>query len=126
MSAMSKTQERAALLQGTLDILILRTLLYDPAHGHQIAKHIQKTTNDFLRMQHGSLYAALHRLGEKGWVSSKWGNRSRSHSRIKILSADRARQEAARARTIKVGTDGRGRGTGAVDCRRGKLRGKLR
>jgi PadR family transcriptional regulator PadR len=72
MSSMSKTQERAALLQGTLDMLILRTLLYGPAHGHQIGKHIQRTTNDFLQMQHGSLYPALHRLEQKGWVVSKW------------------------------------------------------
>ncbi|HLV87512.1 MAG TPA: PadR family transcriptional regulator [Candidatus Sulfotelmatobacter sp.] len=69
---MSKTQERASLLQGTLDMLILRTLLYGPAHGHHIGKHIQRTTNDFLQMQHGSLYPALHRLERKGWVVSKW------------------------------------------------------
>ena len=69
---MGKSQERAALLQGTLDMLILRTLLYGPAHGHQIGKHIQRTTNDFLQMQHGSLYPALHRLERKGWVVSKW------------------------------------------------------
>jgi len=72
MSSMSKTQERAALLQGTLDMLVLRTLLYGPAHGHQIGKHIQRTTNDFLQMQHGSLYPALRRLEQKGWIVSKW------------------------------------------------------
>ena len=64
--------QRANLLQGTLDMLILRTLLYGPAHGHHIGKHIQRTTNDFLQMQHGSLYPALHRLEERGWVVSKW------------------------------------------------------
>jgi PadR family transcriptional regulator, regulatory protein PadR len=64
--------ERANLLQGTLDMLILRTLLYGPAHGHHIGKHIQRTTNDFLQMQHGSLYPALHRLERRGWVTSKW------------------------------------------------------
>lgn len=69
---MGKTQERAALLQGTLDMLILRTLLYGPAHGHQIGKHIQRTTNNFLQTQHGSLYPALHRLERRGWVVSKW------------------------------------------------------
>ena len=67
-----KTPQRAGLLQGTLDMLILRTLLYGPAHGHQIGKHIQRTTNDFLQMQHGSLYPALHRLEKRGWVSAKW------------------------------------------------------
>lgn len=67
-----KTQQHASLLQGTLDMLILRTLLYGRAHGRQIGKHIQQTTNDYLQMQHGSLYPALHRLERRGWVSSKW------------------------------------------------------
>jgi PadR family transcriptional regulator PadR len=66
------TRQRANVLQGTLDMLILRTLLYGRAHGHEIGKHIQQTTNDFLQMQHGSLYPALHRLERKGWVVSKW------------------------------------------------------
>jgi transcriptional regulator len=64
--------ERTDLLQGTLDMLILRTLLFGPAHGHQIAKHIQRTTEDVLQVEHGSLYPALHRLERNGWVSSKW------------------------------------------------------
>jgi PadR family transcriptional regulator, regulatory protein PadR len=73
MTSMDKqAKQRATVLQGTLDMLILRTLLHGPAHGHQIGKHIQRTTNDFLQMQHGSLYPALHRLGRKGWVTSKW------------------------------------------------------
>jgi PadR family transcriptional regulator, regulatory protein PadR len=67
-----QAQQRVGLLQGTLDMLILRTLLYGPAHGHQIGKHIQRTTNEFLQMQHGSLYPALHRLEKRGWVVSKW------------------------------------------------------
>ena len=73
MSSMAKAQERAAILQGTLDMLVLRTLLYGPAPGHQNGKHIQPTTNDHLQMQHGSLYPALHRLERKGWVVAKWG-----------------------------------------------------
>jgi len=64
--------DRTELLQGTLDMLILRTLLFGPAHGHQIAKHIQRTTEDVLQIEHGSLYPARHRLERKGWVSSKW------------------------------------------------------
>ncbi len=73
MSSMAKkTQNRIDLLQGTLDMLILRTLLFGPAHGHNIGKHIQSTTNDLLQVQHGSLYPALHRLERKGWVVSKW------------------------------------------------------
>jgi transcriptional regulator len=67
-----QTEQRAAILQGTLDMLVLRTLLYGPAHGHHIGKHIQRTTNDFLQMQHGSLYPALHRLERKGFIVSKW------------------------------------------------------
>jgi transcriptional regulator len=68
----NQAQQRTNLLQGTLDMLILRTLLYGPAHGHQIGKHIQRTTSDFLQTQHGSLYPALHRLERRGWVTSKW------------------------------------------------------
>jgi len=60
------------LLQGTLDMLILRTLLFGPAHGHQIAKHIQRTTDDVLQVEHGSLYPALHRLERKGWIAARW------------------------------------------------------
>ena len=67
-----KASERLELLQGTLDMLILRTLLFGPAHGHQIAKHIQQTTDDVLRVEHSSLYPALHRLERKGWMSSRW------------------------------------------------------
>ena len=67
-----QTQERNTVLQGTLDMLILRTLRSGPAHGHQIGKHIQSTTNDFLQVQHGSLYPALHRLVKRGWITAKW------------------------------------------------------
>jgi len=68
----NKTDERVELLQGTLDMLILRTLLFGPAHGHQIAKHIQRTTDEVLQVEHGSLYPALHRLKRRGWLASKW------------------------------------------------------
>jgi len=63
---------RIGLLQGTLDMLILRTLILGPAHGHQIAKHIRTTTGDVLQVEHGSLYPALHRLQRKGWIAAKW------------------------------------------------------
>jgi PadR family transcriptional regulator, regulatory protein PadR len=63
---------RTELLQGTLDMLILRTLVFGPAHGHQIAKHIQRTTEDVLQVEHGSLYPALHRMERKGWIIAKW------------------------------------------------------
>lgn len=63
---------RLELLQGTLDMLILRTLFLGPAHGHQIAKHIQRTSDAALKVEHGSLYPALHRLERKGWLAAKW------------------------------------------------------
>jgi len=66
------SRERSELLQGTLDMLILRTLVFGPAHGHQIAKHIQRTTDAVLQVEHGSLYPALHRLERKGLIVSKW------------------------------------------------------
>jgi transcriptional regulator len=53
-------------------MLILRTLLFGPAHGHQIAKHIQRTTDDVLQVEHGSLYPALHRMERKSWIVAKW------------------------------------------------------
>ncbi len=64
--------DRTEILQGTLDMLILRTLLTGPAHGHAIAKHIQRTSDEALQIEHGSLYPALHRLVKKGWISAKW------------------------------------------------------
>jgi PadR family transcriptional regulator PadR len=92
---------RPALLQGTLDMLILRTLLFGPAHGHQIAKHIQRTTDEVLQVEHGSLYPALHRLERKGWVTAKWetakdGNRQFKYYRMtaagkKQLSAEESK-----------------------------------
>src|SRR5262252_4010463 len=63
---------RVDLLQGTLDLLILRTLLAGPSHGHAIAKHIQRTSEDLLLVETGSLYPALHRLEAKGLIAASW------------------------------------------------------
>ncbi len=63
---------RIELLRGTLDMLILKTLVLGPAHGHYVAKYIQRNTDNLLQVEHGSLYPALHRLERKGWVASKW------------------------------------------------------
>jgi len=60
------------LVQGTLELLILRTLLFGPLHGHGIAKHIQRTSEDVLQVEHGSLYPALHRLEKSSCITSKW------------------------------------------------------
>jgi PadR family transcriptional regulator, regulatory protein PadR len=66
------TLSRVDLLQGTLDLLILRTLLIGSAHGHAVAKHIQRTSEDILQVETGSLYPALHRLELKGWIVASW------------------------------------------------------
>ena len=63
---------RLELLQGTLDLLILRTLLLGPNHGHAIAKHIRQTSEDLLQVETGSLYPALHRLEAQGWIAASW------------------------------------------------------
>jgi PadR family transcriptional regulator PadR len=60
------------LLQGTLDLLILRTLRFGPAHGHSIAKHIRAASDDVLQVETGSLYPALHRLEKRGMIVSRW------------------------------------------------------
>jgi transcriptional regulator len=63
---------RVELLQGTLDMLVLRALLFGPLHGHAIARHIERTSEDVLRVDHGSLYPALYRLKKRGWIAAKW------------------------------------------------------
>jgi PadR family transcriptional regulator, regulatory protein PadR len=69
--ARTKTS-KVELMRGTLDLMILRTLLPGPNHGHAIAKHIQRTTDDLLQVETGSLYPALYRLEASGWVAASW------------------------------------------------------
>src|SRR5690242_17570702 len=69
----TRDDERIELLQGTLDLLILRTLLLGPCHGHAIAKSIEHNSEDVLQVEQGSLYPALHRLIKRGWISSEEG-----------------------------------------------------
>ncbi len=88
-------QERIELLQGTLDLLILRTLLLGPAHGHAIAKAIEFRSDEVLRVEQGSLYPALHRLIKRGWISVEQGT-SENNRRAKYygLTAKGRRQLA--------------------------------
>jgi transcriptional regulator len=65
---------QSEMLQGTLDMLVLRTLVLGPAHGHAIAHAIERGSEDVLQIEHGSLYPALHRLEDRGWVASFWGS----------------------------------------------------
>src|SRR5436190_24067297 len=73
MSTKEGPDDRIALLQGTLDLLILRTLLPGPAHGHAIAKTIERSSEDVLQVEQGSLYPALHRLIKRRWISAQEG-----------------------------------------------------
>jgi PadR family transcriptional regulator, regulatory protein PadR len=93
---------RIELLQGTLDILILRTLAAGRAHGHAIARHIRQSSEDALQVETGSLYPALHRLEAKGWIAASWdlsdkGKRARFYRLTalgkKQLGVERSRWE---------------------------------
>ena len=66
-------KERMDLLPGTLELLVLKTLSRGPAHGYAVARHIQKTSAEALRVEEGSLYPALHRMERRGWIASEWG-----------------------------------------------------
>ena len=94
---------RPELLQGTLDLLILRTLLPGRNHGHAIARHIRRTSEDLLQVESGSLYPALHRLEAKGWIDASWdhsetGKRARYYRLTpagrKHLAAEQSKWEA--------------------------------
>ena len=88
--------DRSQILQGTLDMLILRTLLFGPVHGRAIARHIQRTTDDVLQVEHGSLYPALHRLERKGWIAGRWETRDQARElKYYRLTAAGRRQLAA-------------------------------
>jgi transcriptional regulator len=70
---LKRPPEAGDVLQGTLDMLILRTLVLGPAHGHTIAQMIEQTSENALEVEQGSLYPALHRLEDRGWLVSEWG-----------------------------------------------------
>jgi PadR family transcriptional regulator PadR len=85
--------EALDLLQGTLDLLILRTLIFEPQHGHAIARAIKQTSQDELLVEHGALYPALQRLEDRGWITGKWGVSSNNRrARFYSLTAAGRRQ----------------------------------
>ena len=86
-----RDRSRVDLLQGTLDLLILRTLLFGPAHGHAIARHIKQTSEELLRIETGSLYPALHRLEKRGWLKATWAT-SEANQRAKYYRLTAAGQ----------------------------------
>lgn len=90
---MKRPASDAEMLKGTLDMMILRTLIGGDAHGHTIAKIIERTSEDVLEVEQGSLYPALHRLEDRGWVSSYWGaSENNRKSRFYRLTAAGRRQ----------------------------------
>jgi PadR family transcriptional regulator, regulatory protein PadR len=88
------------LLQGTLDLLILQTLVLGPAHGHTIAYAIEHRSEDVLQVEHGSLYPALHRLEDRGWIASFWGtsenNRKARYYRLTRAGRKQLAQQTSR------------------------------
>ncbi len=100
------------LLQGTLDLLILRTLALEPMHGWGIAQRIQQVSKDALQIGQGSLYPALHRLEYRGWIRADWGA-SENNRRAKFYSLDRDRQGAAAGGVEGLGSTDDGDWAGA-------------
>jgi PadR family transcriptional regulator, regulatory protein PadR len=99
-----KNQPDSEMLKGTLDMMILRTLMSGDAHGHTIAKVIERTSEDVLEVEQGSLYPALHRLEDRGWVASSWGpsenNRKAKFYRLTAAGRKQLVRETSRWRQM--------------------------
>jgi transcriptional regulator len=100
MTRPAQTPERLELFQGTLDLLILRTLRLGPAHGHGIAKSIEQSSRETFRIDHGSLYPALQRLQQEGWIAAEWGTSSNNRRAkfYRITAAGRKQLSAEQSR----------------------------
>jgi transcriptional regulator len=101
---MAKTRQKADLLQGTLDLLILRTLQWGPQHGHGIGVALRASSDEVLNVDHGSLYPALHRLERQGWVDAEWklsGNNQRAKY-YRITAAGRRQLTLERTRWSRL------------------------
>ena len=88
------------LLQGTLDMLILQSLIIGPAHGHAIAHHIERRSREVLQVEHGSLYPAPHRLETRGWIASFWGT-SENNRRARYYRLTRVGRKQLLAQTSR-------------------------
>jgi PadR family transcriptional regulator PadR len=100
MPKKKKSLAQSEMLQGTLDMLILQTLILGPAHGHTIAHTIENGSDSFLQVEHGSLYPALHRLEDRGWIASFWGtsenNRKARYYRLTAVGRKELEQQSNR------------------------------
>ena len=100
-----KATTRVEVLQGTLDMLVLRTLVFGPLHGHAIATHIERTSEEVLRVEHGSLYPAIHRLRKRGWITASWEpmpdrNREAKYYRLTAAGKKRLASEHSKWRQL--------------------------
>jgi PadR family transcriptional regulator PadR len=103
-------QRKPDVLQGTLDLLVLKTLSLGPQHGYGIAAHVQQASDNLLRMEEGSLYPALHRMEQAGWISASW-EMTPNNRRARVYSLTRAGQKRLSEEQAKWDrlTDGVGR-----------------
>ena len=92
--------DQTDLIQGTLDLLILRTIALEPMHGWAIAQRIQQISDDQLRVQQGSLYPALHRLEHQGWITAEWGT-SENNRRARFYALTKAGRKQLGAEVAK-------------------------
>jgi PadR family transcriptional regulator PadR len=92
------TRDDISMLQGTLDVLVLKTLSWGPMHGYAVARWLQQVTDDVLQIEEGSLYPSLHRMERKGWVESEWGL-SENNRRAKYYRLTTAGRKQLRAET---------------------------
>ena len=92
------TNEKAELLKGTLDLLILKALTFGPQHGYGVARWLEESSNDLLRIEEGSLYPALYRMEQRGWIRSEWGvSKSNRKAKYYHLTVEGNRQLAAQS-----------------------------
>lgn len=96
----TREKERLELLQGTLDLLILRTLIFGPQHGQGVARAIQQTSDNELLVEHGALYPALQRLEDRGWITAEWGT-SANNRRARFYTLTKAGRKQLIKETTK-------------------------